>query len=1204
MLAPTTRRAPRPVELLDGPLVLLDYCPDFIVKFSTEIIDKYMPKKGASADEKKKIMATWAQMYWAVPDAMLVAARKDPSFSPDLVRFSGTKIYFIAWDLFYPDQLLDLYGKAMPPCPNCYSKGKGSELARAAAAAAHVNSSGWAQKPRRFVDMDQDHYVRARQYRCSASKSAGQAKGCGRCFMATDPDVLSAMPPFFRERVPCYLTRKAGISTTVKTAMERDICEGRSFNDFAEGFLSGLFTGPRGVPTGQYYSTAYQTSNFSDARREQAHAMLTTTPARYNVLKFDHCHKPSKLVRLGDSSKACIGTAWALNGASEVMGVWQVSSTSVWDLREELHRMSKRAIALGEPIRCVYVDNAAQTERVWRAIIDTDVSGGVMVKQDTYHLKRRFMEAVPRTHKLRNTFSLRLSEILLPAVASDVKELSLRGFSEQEVRRRARKYISSGRDVLDNVKKLLQQFKQMDGGADFITASVEKVLANQMALVANGRDMISDPFPLEKMYYMDETGHWRSIRTTSQVENLNRRYNGLLQGPVAPGLCDHMTLDFLARSNIDQAARRRQPVDPALPPHFYDLSLVTRINSCFPKGAEPFGTWEARRRAAAEAPVELFGFKWQEAQVTGALVNGLKQQPDPMDLGVLDDEDADGAEDWEGSGDEQVDAPVVRDEELSAWRDALRVGANTDLVGAAGVSAAAAAAAGLAGKSLSSPPAHDNTSAAAAAAAGLAGTSLQAHNSPPAYGNSGAAAAAAAGLAGTSLQARSSPPAYDNSGFSLKQAITAALDLGNQQADRSGRIIFNLLGALGWIEKRAWPHLEDVLVWSAQLRSQLAQQVTQLRGSTDPEAACSLALAEQRQQALQLLTDRTRGWDPDNWPPSLPSPRQQQPVRVTTLSMFQHAQPVQSPAEKALFVELGQQHRRDYEEMATVWNTRLIQSPTLAHAGVTPKTSRLLKEFNDQSARALEVAHMTYAHTAITARQGPLPMAAASFYSSTVSDSQLGAVAAEQQQQQQLLQPPYHAPGAAGGAVVAGGQAAAAVQQQQPLQLLLPPYHAPGAAGGAASSGGALSGPPDQQHALRLQVDSQLGTVAAGGQAQAAASQAAAAAARAAQARRGGGGGEGGGRWRKRRCKDCKKAGFDHVHHWRTASECLSTCNDCRSKGKKLLTGDGICTSCARQRWWKCAQCSKQSGRQVISDDQGVCPVCQTRRKKSGGKWL
>lgn len=492
--------------------------------------------------------------------------------------------------------------------------------------------------------------------------------------------------------------------------------------------------------------------------------------------------------------------------------------SSVLPVRHRIDR-SNSTRSFQQPIRCVYVDNAAQTERVWRAIIDTDVSGGVMVKQDTYHLKRRFMEAVPRTHKLRNTFSLRLSEILLPAVASDVKELSLRGFSEQEVRRRARKYISSGRDVLDNVKKLLQQFKQMDGGADFITASVEKVLANQMALVANGRDMISgevaygdgawvgvcrckgasvragvvsdygvqgpapmlcltcfasfshpDPFPLEKMYYMDETGHWRSIRTTSQVENLNHRYNGLLQGPVAPGLCDHMTLDFLARSNIDQAARRRQPVDPALPPHFYDLSLVTRINSCFPKGAEPFGTWEARRRAAAEAPVELFGFKWQEAQVTGALVNGLKQQPDPMDLGVLDDEDADGAEDWEGSGDEQVDAPVVRDEELSAWRDALRVGANTDLVGAAGVSAAAAA------------------------AAGLAGTSLQAHNSPPAYGNSGAAAAAAAGLAGTSLQARSSPPAYDNSGFSLKQAITAALDLGNQQADRSGEALHTLGG--------------------------------------------------------------------------------------------------------------------------------------------------------------------------------------------------------------------------------------------------------------------------------------------------------------------------------------------------------------------------------------------------------------------------
>ncbi len=82
-------------------------------------------------------------------------------------------------------------------------------------------------------------------------------------------------------------------------------------------------------------------------------------------------------------------------------------------------------------------------------------------------------------------------------------------------------------------------------------------------------------------------------------------------------------------------------------------------------------------------------------------------------------------------------------------------------------------------------------------------------------------------------------------------------------------------------------------------------------------------------------------------------------LRVPGCFMFQHAKPVQSPAEQTLYVELGKQHGRDYEQMATAWNSRLAQLPELSRAGVTAKTARLLKEYSDQLARALEVGHLT-----------------------------------------------------------------------------------------------------------------------------------------------------------------------------------------------------------------------------------------------------
>lgn len=46
--------------------------------------------------------------------------------------------------------------------------------------------------------------------------------------------------------------------------------------------------------------------------------------------------------------KACIGTAFALNGCSEIMGFWQVATTSLWELRGPLRQLSIRCRDLGK----------------------------------------------------------------------------------------------------------------------------------------------------------------------------------------------------------------------------------------------------------------------------------------------------------------------------------------------------------------------------------------------------------------------------------------------------------------------------------------------------------------------------------------------------------------------------------------------------------------------------------------------------------------------------------------------------------------------------------------------------------------------------------------------------------------------------------------------------------------------------------------
>ncbi len=147
-----------------------------------------------------------------------------------------------------------------------------------------------------------------------------------------------------------------------------------------------------------------------------------------------------------------------------------------------------------QPIRVIYVDNAAQTYRIWQKIIATDQPGGVMVKQDAYHLKRRFTSAVPRTHRLYKAFCSELSDVLLPVYAGEHERLG--PMDPKAFRRKARKHIppGTGQLVLGGVAALLQKYRAAPGGETFITADVLKVLENQQALVGPGLDLISGKF--------------------------------------------------------------------------------------------------------------------------------------------------------------------------------------------------------------------------------------------------------------------------------------------------------------------------------------------------------------------------------------------------------------------------------------------------------------------------------------------------------------------------------------------------------------------------------------------------------------------------------------------------------------------------------------------------------------------------------------
>ena len=65
------------------------------------------------------------------------------------------------------------------------------------------------------------------------------------------------------------------------------------------------------------------------------------------VLRFDHCHKPAKVIRLKDGAKASIGTAFLVGSHMQVMGLWNVASTSLDDVQDQIRRVKEKSGILG-----------------------------------------------------------------------------------------------------------------------------------------------------------------------------------------------------------------------------------------------------------------------------------------------------------------------------------------------------------------------------------------------------------------------------------------------------------------------------------------------------------------------------------------------------------------------------------------------------------------------------------------------------------------------------------------------------------------------------------------------------------------------------------------------------------------------------------------------------------------------------------------
>lgn len=112
----------------------------------------------------------------------------------------------------------------------------------------------------------------------------------------------------------------------------------------AQGALAPLDTMVK-TPGPGYYINIFL--NGVDERKRRQHYQQLLQLTHSPIWRFDHCHKPSKLVRLKDGSRASEGIGVLAGCYMQVMGWWNVDSTSLDVVKEPLRLVRERCKALG-----------------------------------------------------------------------------------------------------------------------------------------------------------------------------------------------------------------------------------------------------------------------------------------------------------------------------------------------------------------------------------------------------------------------------------------------------------------------------------------------------------------------------------------------------------------------------------------------------------------------------------------------------------------------------------------------------------------------------------------------------------------------------------------------------------------------------------------------------------------------------------------
>jgi hypothetical protein len=177
-------------------------------------------------------------------------------------------------------------------------------------------------------------------------------------------------------------------------------------------------------------------------------------------------------------------------------------------------------LLLMQPVVVVYVDNAEVVAQKWRTILPH-----VVVKQDPWHLQQRILRAVgdPK-HLAYESFRGAISRAVFDlveegtATAKCILDDPTKPVAEKMLAwMSCRKRIPEGNIVYERLQQVLKDYKNL-AGEDFITPETEHALQNQEGLVRAG--YLSDPFPVEHMYYKDSNNRLRSHRSESQAENV------------------------------------------------------------------------------------------------------------------------------------------------------------------------------------------------------------------------------------------------------------------------------------------------------------------------------------------------------------------------------------------------------------------------------------------------------------------------------------------------------------------------------------------------------------------------------------------------------------------------------------------------------------------------------------------------------------